>query len=69
MALAVPIVFPGAYAVVVGWKKQVYNTGLLTEEAHKRVIGWTGRKNSRSTGASISVDTFDALGILDDLAP
>jgi hypothetical protein len=43
------------------WKKQVYNTGLLTDGPHTLVIKRTGSKYWRSSGAGVSVDAFDIL--------
>jgi hypothetical protein len=52
------------YSATTGWKKQVYNTGLLTAGPHTLSIQWLGTKNTRSGGTTISVDAFDILGTI-----
>jgi cell wall-associated NlpC family hydrolase/N-acetylmuramoyl-L-alanine amidase len=54
------------YTATTGWKRQVYNTGLLTDGLHKLTITWLGTKYWRSTGTTISVDAFDVMGTLTD---
>lgn len=43
------------------WKKTVYSTGLLKDQAHTLVIRWLGSKNWRSSGTAIGVDAFDVI--------
>jgi hypothetical protein len=50
------------YAAYDQYKKQVYNTGLLTDTPHTLSIYWTGQKNPASLGTAIDVDTFDIYG-------
>jgi hypothetical protein len=56
-----PPVTVDLYSSSTVWKKQVYDTGLLTDEPHTLVIWCTGNKYWRSWGTSISVDALDIL--------
>ncbi len=49
------------YSWTQGYKRTVYNTGLLDEGSHTVVIEWLGEKYWRSAGTTISVDAFDLI--------
>jgi hypothetical protein len=52
------------YSATTGWKKQVYNTGLLADTSHTLTIQWSGAKNPAASGTTIDVDAFDIMGTL-----
>jgi uncharacterized protein YkwD len=49
------------YSSTVGWKKAVYNTGLLDAGVHTIVISYTGTRNALASGTAISVDAADVI--------
>jgi hypothetical protein len=49
------------YSAATGYKKPVYNTGLLADTSHTLLIEWTGLKNTRASGTTIGVDAFDIV--------
>ena len=49
------------YSYKVGWKKTVYNTGLLEAGPHTLLIEWTGEKNAKASGMGVSIDAVDIL--------
>jgi uncharacterized protein YkwD len=49
------------YSASVGWKRPVYNTGLLDKGSHTLTISWTGEKNRLSVGTAIGIDAVDVF--------
>ncbi len=54
------------YSPAAGYKKSVFDTGVVADGEHKVSISWTGTKNTRSTGTFISIDAVDIAGTLTD---
>ncbi len=46
------------------WKRNVWDSGTLTQGPHKVKIEYTGLKTSGATGASVNVDAFDIRGFI-----
>lgn len=52
------------YSSTTGYKKKVWDSGLLPSGLHTVRIQWTGQRSVPSGGTNISVDAFDVAGTL-----
>jgi subtilisin family serine protease len=52
------------YSAATGYKKKVWDSGILPSGLHTVRIEWTGQKSVSTGGTNISVDAFDVAGTL-----